>query len=426
MKRLAVLAIAILGIGFAYAQVTTPISPSGLPLSSGVPGVVQPASTDAASSTMLISPSVSNAQLFSAPGTIAISLSGYAGAGVFLSTSGFNGTIQYDTSYDNRTTWKATPAISATTGVLIPSTGETTFVGSTTTLARTIIVGAGVTDARVNVTTLGSGTVTATIIATLQSSAISPNIIVGMNRKTLLLETGSISTSTSRTTNPGILVRNIPQSSTTIGFSESVAAGTANRWYVKRQSSSTAPWGINCASSSVTTAGSRTLIGVGINLGFLDLSTNVFSTGSTVSSGKSYSRLIGVVGTAMSALADNLTVTYTNQNGTTGRTTGALTFAASSAAGDMYEFVLATDTGQALDPGVIAVTNMTDSAAPTGTVTVYGFNPIFESNGVANTLDVACGLNTGVESNESVFILLQQAAVTAQQRSATVTGFASN
>jgi hypothetical protein len=208
-----------------------------------------------------------------------------------------------------------------------------------------------------------------------------------------------------------------------INYSASVAAPTAAVWYIKKQ------WALPAAAhfiptrawAAVTTAGSRTMVGVINNLGNLNLSTNVFTAGNSVASPFHYARLFGCVTTVMSATADTITPTYTDELGNSQATAG-VAFASASPVGNCYEFPLAAASGPTDDSGLRAVTAATDSAAPTGVVTFYGVNPLLDTVGPANTLDSTL-LDTGeLSANEQIAILLIQAATTAQQRSAGITG----
>lgn len=221
-----------------------------------------------------------------------------------------------------------------------------------------------------------------------------------------------------------ILTKGGQDASVSISFNESVAAPTAAVWYLKRSWTPPAStfFRPSRTQSMVTTAGSRTFIGVGRSLGTLNTGTNAFTATGSVASPNHYSRLIGCVTTVLSAVADNITVTYTDELGNTGNATAAVTFAASSPVGNCYEFSFATTTGQQADNGVRAVTNITDSAATTGVIEVYGMNAMHDALGVANAFEMGSFDNSAVSSSDTLYILLQQAATTAQQRGATILG----
>lgn len=221
-----------------------------------------------------------------------------------------------------------------------------------------------------------------------------------------------------------VLTKTGQDSFLSISFNESVAAPTAATWYLKKQWTPPASTFFRAArtKSLVTTAGSRTFIGVGRSLGTINVGTNAFAATGSVSSPNHYSRLIGCVTTVLSATPTNITVTYTDDLGNTSHATNAVTFAASTPVGNCFDFNLAATTGQMADNGVRAVTNITDSAATTGIVTVYGMNAMHDALGVANAFEVGSYDNSAISSAETIFILLQQAATTAQQRGATVIG----
>jgi hypothetical protein len=226
-----------------------------------------------------------------------------------------------------------------------------------------------------------------------------------------------------KTNSSGVLSGTL-DSCITIGINESVAAPTAATWYLKRQ------WAVPSGKffrpsrthSVVTTAGSRTMIGTALKLGSFNVSTNVFTDGSAAAAGVFYSRLLAVVQTVLSATPTNITVTYTDQDGNTGHATSALTIPASAPVGNVFEFVLANTAGQMKDVGVTDVTAVVDTAAPTGVVEIWGFNPLLDTFGVANAFEVCSFDNYAITSPENVMIILQQAATTAQQRGATIVG----
>lgn len=209
--------------------------------------------------------------------------------------------------------------------------------------------------------------------------------------------------------------------------SESVAAPTAAVWYQKRR------WAIPAAGhyvpirvwSYVTTAASETMI-VGANrLGSFNVSTNAFTDGNSVASPRFYSRILGCVTTVMSAVATAITVTYTDELGNTGNLTGAVTFAASSPVGNCYEFVNAVTTGEMRDNGVRDITAVSDTAAPTGVVELFGINEMFYSQHPVGFLLATphAGEAVGEFANpEEIMILFKQAAVTAQIRFAGIEG----
>lgn len=209
-----------------------------------------------------------------------------------------------------------------------------------------------------------------------------------------------------------------------IGLAESVAAPTAATWYIKRQ------WAVpgsavfvpSRAWSTVTTAGTRTMVAISNTLGTFNVSSNVFTDGNSVASPRHYTRLFACVTTALSAVATNVTVTYTDELGNTGNTTTALTIPASAPVGNCFEFQLAATTGQMRDVGVRDVTAVSDTAAPTGVIEIHGHNALLDAQGVANALEQTTYDTAQVVSPEVVEILFHQAATTAQQRGAHLFG----
>lgn len=176
------------------------------------------------------------------------------------------------------------------------------------------------------------------------------------------------------------------------------------------------------ARCAVTTAATRTLIGIGKKLATWNPGTNTFASVATVSAPDFYDRLMYRIASTHSATATTVTATYTDQDGNTGNSTGGLVIPASAAAGDWYEFVMAAN-----DFGVRAVTNASDTANPTTVVDeIWGIRTLLEDLGPANTPQIA-NLGEGLGSNaindgESVVILFNAAATTAQQRFASVIG----
>jgi hypothetical protein len=172
--------------------------------------------------------------------------------------------------------------------------------------------------------------------------------------------------------------------------------------------------------AAVTTAGSRTRISCGKRLAIWNPVTNVFTDDGSTSAPDFYDSLVARITTTMAATANTVTVTYTNQDGTAGHSTAAVAIPSAAPAGNHYEFVLAAG-----DIGVRDVTAAVDTAAPaSGLMEIWGFRTLFDSLGAANTLEThhpagEMYLPTG----ESLCILLQAAAVTAQVRIAGVAGY---
>jgi hypothetical protein len=101
-------------------------------------------------------------------------------------------------------------------------------------------------------------------------------------------------------------------------------------------------------------------------MGTFNTSTNAFTDGSSTSAPDFYGIVEAQVTTALSATATTLTFTYVNQDGTGGRT-GTIAIPASAPLNYRYAITL-----QAGDIGVRDITNVTDSANPTGVVALYG------------------------------------------------------
>lgn len=442
MKKLILITV-VLGLitSFAYSQVTTPISPSGLPLSTGVPGVVQPASTDATSSTVIAQPDyIINGTLNSGGSSISLPIKGRNGASVVLG-SGLTGTVFVDISYDNELTWISQGAVfynySLTLGT---SSGIVYSMPATGGFSRSIAFPNGVTHLRLTCTLSGTS---ATFVLSTTNTLANPFITAyGMvdvvaNDPPMAIRIGGIDgiggfrsphvkSAAHANTDYGLVTRNIPINNEdkhlTISFNESVAAPTAATWYVKRRQAPIGglTWRPLSAHSVVTTAGSQTFIGICLSMGTFNTSTNVFTDGSAGTSSVWYSRLFAVVNTALSAASTNVTVTYTDQNNNTGHTTSALTIAASAPVGNAFEFVLAATTGQERDSGIRDITAVSDSANPTGVIEFWACNPIMHTLGVANAFESTSFRDYKMTSPETLMIILQQAATTAQLRGASI------
>lgn len=212
-------------------------------------------------------------------------------------------------------------------------------------------------------------------------------------------------------------VRSLPKS---IQVSGSIGITTAAVWNDK------AVWVVpsnflfapKMARSAVTTAGTRTLVLAGKQLATFNPGTNAFTATGSVSSPDFYDRLFYRVATTHSATADTITAAYVDQDGN-GSNTGGLVIAASAAGGSWFEFILATG-----DFGARSVSAVVDTAAPTSVVDeIWGFRTLLEDLGPANTPHIAyLGEGLQIPAGESVVILFNAAATTAQQRFASVLG----
>lgn len=216
-----------------------------------------------------------------------------------------------------------------------------------------------------------------------------------------------------------------PSELVSLSVSESVAAPTAATWYLKRQ------WMVPTGAifwptrtqSTVTTAGTRTLIGHGLWMGSFNLSTNQLTDGWSVASPRHFGRLFGCVTTVMSATATNVTVTYVDELGNGAQSSVATTFASSSPVGNCFEILLAATTGQMRDVGIRDITAVSDTAAPTGVIELYGMNVLLDAQGVANALEQnSVPFASRIVNPDQLFIMFFQAATTAQQRAASLDG----
>ena len=102
--------------------------------------------------------------------TVSVAVAGRRYAGVGCS-SGFNGTIQAEYSYDSGTNWVTGSFLLASSGVV---TSTALLIGSA--LNRAILIPAGATHVRVKVTVASSGSCTATVRATLAGQPYLPQL----------------------------------------------------------------------------------------------------------------------------------------------------------------------------------------------------------------------------------------------------------
>lgn len=207
----------------------------------------------------------------------------------------------------------------------------------------------------------------------------------------------------------------------TVGVSGSLGITTAATWderavWAVPASTLFAPKQVRCA---VTTASTRTLILAGKRLGTFNPGTNAFVADGSVTGNDFYDRLMYRIVVTHSATATNVTATYTDQGAASGNSTSALTIPSAAVAGDWYEFIFAAG-----DFGVQAVTAVSDSANPTSVVDeIWGFRTLLEDLGPAITPHTEyLGEGLQVPNGESIVILFNAAATTAQQRFASVVG----
>lgn len=447
-KTLAFL-LAVLMAASAWAQTgTSPTSPTGLPFSPGVPGLLNPPSTSATSSSVATNPDVVvTGTLGALNAAVTVTLGGKGGVG-FTLAAGLDATLTPEISFDNQGTWIGTHFVNY-------SASSTTFGNTTASKASAsvvqnlvVVVPPGATDARVRVSLYTSGSAAARIIATGNVATIPPyavakvaaaatNAVGVMNvggRDTNSAVRSAVFTTQSLTTTTddfSMLVEATPSREVramSVSVDESVAAPTAATWYVKRRFT----LGANAyylypthAYSTVTTAGSRTAIQICMSFGTFDVSSNVFTDGSVAQAPRQYSRVFAVVNTVLSATPTNVTLTYNgNEPVFVGHTTAALTIPASAPVGNAFEFTLAATTGQERDPGISDVTAVSDTAAPTGVIEIWGCNPLFRSNGAAGVYESQAFGDSGfrLASDETVMIMFYQAATTAEQRTAGFVG----
>jgi hypothetical protein len=216
--------------------------------------------------------------------------------------------------------------------------------------------------------------------------------------------------------------------SVSLSGQESVAAPTADVWYIRKQWAlpASALFTPSHAWATITTALTKTLFVIANNLGNLNVGTNTYTAANSVASPFFYSRLFGCVTTVLSATGDTITPTYTDELGNSQAATG-VAFAASAPVGNCYEFPLAAGTpASALDSGVRAVTAAVDTAATTGVVTFYGVTVLADFAGTAanqtETQQFPPATSPELSANEQIIVLMRQAATTAQLKTYGISG----
>lgn len=172
--------------------------------------------------------------------------------------------------------------------------------------------------------------------------------------------------------------------------------------------------------ATVTTTGSKTLWGSGKRLGTYNTNTLAYTPDQALTTPDFYDRLMVRVTTILSAAADSLTLTYTDQGGATGNTSGAAALGASAPVGNWYEVANLA----AGDVGATAVTAVaTHSGTPTGIVEFWGLRTLYEFPGaVATTEMFQWGNSFSVLAGETIWCLIHAAATTAQVRSSRLHG----
>lgn len=160
-----------------------------------------------------------------------------------------------------------------------------------------------------------------------------------------------------------------------------------------------------------------------VTLGTLTVSGNSFSSGSsmptrTIQGGSSTqlatSKAVLVVTTVMTATAPVITITYTNQAGTTGHT-ATLTLGNNPIANSVYFLEQHLQSG---DTGIRAVTNISTSAGSAGVLTVLGLLPLSSHPG--NT--AGASIYNGILQNAITLYPLQAADVVGFYRNTNTSG----
>jgi len=65
---------------------------------------------------------------------------------------------------------------------------------------------------------------------------------------------------------------------------------------------------------------------------------------------------------------------------------------------------------------------VSDTAAPTGVIQIWGFNSLHDATGLAAAMELSTPNNVAFTDADTLMIILWQTATTAQLRGATITG----
>jgi hypothetical protein len=122
--------------------------------------------------------------------------------------------------------------------------------------------------------------------------------------------------------------------------------------------------------SSLNTSQSR-LVKL-IYLGSYNIATSTFTDGSAYSIPSFANKVVGIVSTIIGSSPPNITVNYTNQDGTTGHATNTRNFAANTPVDSQFEFTL-----QNGDFGIIDITSITRNSGNTGVIQFWGVTEVF-------------------------------------------------
>jgi len=174
-------------------------------------------------------------------------------------------------------------------------------------------------------------------------------------------------------------------------------------------------------SSLSAAAGTKSRFAVKENLASFNTSTNTFTKLYNSQTNRFFSNIDVLITTSIAGNV-TLTITYTNQDGTTGRTATAILSTTHSVNKRSIPLVLQGD-----DYGVLEVTNITDNASVIGEVTIQGFEILIE-----NTEDVINKKNPlffnsskidgmGIAGDRTIVLEIFHSSVTAIKRSISLT-----
>lgn len=188
--------------------------PSSVPFATAnAPGVRQPPTTDASTSSVTASPDVSvSGTLAVLNATVQVTLSGRAGVGVYVNPTSYQGTITPEISYDNGITWTATAFLNLAT-----ATASSTLTGLLTTPSYlTVILGGGSTHARLKATAYVSGS--ATVVITTTAVPLTPGYMFGKDSSSKLRAAGVVASGLLSGTENGLVILPLPAGTLTTAF----------------------------------------------------------------------------------------------------------------------------------------------------------------------------------------------------------------
>lgn len=214
-----------------------------------------------------------------------------------------------------------------------------------------------------------------------------------------------------------------------VGYSRSEVQALAATWERRRH------WQVPVGSrfqprsayAGVTTAGSRSYVGIGMKLGAFNFNTNVFTDGGSVSAPLHFDKMFLVITNSFAGVANTITIAILDERSIS-TAAADIVLPATTQFATAYEALFVTSNGNG-GIGVRDVTSIIDTAAPAaGACEVWGYVTLLETMGIANGLEQVTYTDlVGTPISTSIFptfisIFTHAAAVTAQQRQARVLG----